>query len=74
MTTNNYDELTALVQASVDKLMDPAISKSVNLYCGTLFVECNAFCADLIQMQLIKDLNCFVQKNKLGPLHVFDFI
>jgi len=74
MSSNNYHELTALVQASVDKLMDSAISKSVNLYCGTLFVKCNAYSANEIQMQLIKDLNCFVQKNKVGPEYAFDFI
>jgi len=74
MTSNNYHELTALAQASVDKLMDPEISKTVSMYCGTLFVKCNAYSAAKIQRQLIEDLNCFVQKNKVGPEYAFDFI
>ena len=75
MKTTNYHELTAMAQSSIDKaLMDPEISKSVSMYCGTLFVTCNAYSADKIQKQLIKDLNCFVQKNKVGPEYAFDFI
>jgi hypothetical protein len=75
MASNNYHELTALAVTAVDTaLMDPEVSKTATIYCGTLFVTCNAYSAAKIQKQLIQDLKCFVRLNKVGPEYAFDFI
>jgi hypothetical protein len=75
MASNNYHELTVLAVTAVDTaLMDTEISKTATMYCGTLFVTCNAYSAAKIQKQLIKDVKCFVRVSKVGPEYAFDFI
>jgi hypothetical protein len=75
MKATNYHEFSAMVQTAVDTaLMNPEISASANMYCGTLFVTCNSYSAAKIKKQLIQDLDCGVQVNKIGPEYAFDFV
>ena len=75
MKTTNYNEFAALVQTAVDTaLVNDEVAKTATMYCGTLFVTCNAYSAVKIKTQLIQDLECGVQVSKVGPEYAFDFV
>jgi hypothetical protein len=75
MKATNYHELSAMAQAAVDAaLMNPEVAKTAVMYCGTLFVTCNAYSAAKIKTQLVQDLECGVQASKVGPEYAFDFV
>ena len=75
MKSLNYHQLSVLSQSAVDNaLMDPQVSGSAIMYCGTLFVTCDAGQAAKIREQLIQDLGCSVKVSKVGPEFTFDFI
>ncbi len=75
MKAMNYNEFAAMAQTAVETaLMNPEVAQTSTMYCGTLFVTCNAFSASKIKTQLIQDLDCIVQVSKVGPEYAFDFI
>ena len=75
MKTTNYHEFSTLVQTAVDTaLVNDEVAKTATMYCGTLFVTCNAYSAAKIKTQLVKDLACGVQVSKIGPEYAFDFV
>lgn len=75
MTTTNYQEFAERVQTSVDTaLMDDRVSGSAIMYCGSLFVTCDAWQADKICEQLKQDLACGVLVGKVGSEFTFDFV
>ena len=75
MKTLNYNEFAAMAQISVETaLANPDVAHTATMYCGTLFVTCNAYSANKIKTQLIQDLDCSVMVSKIGPEYAFDFL
>lgn len=75
MKTLNYNEFAEMAQTAVETaLMNPAVAQTASMYCGTLFVTCNAYSASKIKAQLIQDLDCIVKVSKVGPEYAFDFV
>jgi len=71
----NYQEFSAIaVDAVYEALENNEVAKTATMYAGTLFVKCNSYSAAKIKTALIKQLECGVSANKVGPEYAFDFV
>jgi hypothetical protein len=72
----NYNEFADKVETIASTIVlgiDPSAALAVNMYAGTLFVECNARTAAKIETALIEGLECGVRVCKCGHEFAFDF-
>ena len=79
----NYNAFAAKVETIAETVIlgiDPSIvltdkhTLAVNMYAGTLFVECDARTAAKIETALIEGLECGVRVCKCGHEFAFDFV
>jgi hypothetical protein len=77
MIPANYNEFAHNVQTIADTVLyaiDPCDALATTVYCGTLFVECNANAAAKIETALIETLDRGVRVSKVGHEFAFDFV
>ena len=77
MIPANYNEFADKVQTIADAVLigiDPSDALATSVYCGTLFVECNARAAAKIETLLNEAMECGVIVSKVGPEFAFDFV
>ena len=79
----DYNEFAGKVETIAETVIlgiDPSIvltdkhTLAVNMYAGTLFVECDARTAAKIETALIDELKCGVRVSKVGHEFAFDFV
>lgn len=71
----NYHVFTATVLDTVHQaLLNEAVARTATVYCGTLFVVCNAYAAAKLKTALKDALQCGVRVSKVGPEYTFDFV
>ena len=77
MIPANYNEFAHKVQTIADTVLmgiDPSNALATTVYCGTLFVECNAHAAAKIETALLEALDHGVRVSKVGHEFAFDFV
>ena len=70
---NAFADKVETIALRVMRSIDPSAALAVNMYAGTLFVECNARTAAKIETALIEGLECGVRVCKCGHEFAFDF-
>ena len=73
----NYNAFAAKVETIASTIVlgiDPSAALDVNMYAGTLFVECGAHTAAKIKTALIEGVECGVRMSKVGHEFAFDFV